>query len=207
MTNRIAVSRPLKIANALTGFVWWLGCGASVLLTVGLLASLWGAPFQIGSSLTVDIKARTGDPWALTSAAPVELDDVRGQLRLRDAGRNLQSVIDACNIAGLLVACYGVYLFRGLLKDVIAQEIFTERNTSRLSKLGWLSIAAAFVSPQLDRWLTWAMLDQVRSDAFLFSRASTPSSGYLFMMGILTLVLAEIWRYGLELQRDRDATV
>jgi hypothetical protein len=211
MSLAVAVSRPLKIAKFFTDLTWWLGVVGSVVLTLGFLSSFFGVAFSLSAPVRVEVKAKSADLWSLTApnstdGAEPRLDEVHGQLKLRGAPRNVQWIITTSSIAAVLVAMYGLYLFRSLLKDVINRDIFTDRNAARLSRLGWLMIVVAFVGPVWNGWLGSLILDYVGNERFVLQPDSSATGGFLFM-GILTLVLAEIWRYGVELQHDRDETV
>jgi hypothetical protein len=85
--------------------------------------------------------------------------------------------------------------------------VFTSANADRLSKLGWLAIGVAVLAPPLQYWRSWIVLRRLDLDAVSLSPARPEWFDGSVAYGLLLLVLASAWRYGVELQRDRDLTV
>jgi hypothetical protein len=103
-------------------------------------------------------------------------------------------------------AGFGVHLVRSFLADVLATDVFTTRNAKRLSNLGWLVIALCIAGPQLEHLRAWWILKSTPLSGGSLSPASSDYGG-LWLVGVLTLVLAAAWRYGAALQQERDLTV
>lgn len=100
-------------------------------------------------------------------------------------------------------ALVGLLWLRGFLTDVLAGDVFTAKNAQRLSRIGWLLIAVAVlrVVPFL-----------VSGFGFFTPMAVFPTLFGLLVntwlvSGLLVLVIAAAWRYGIELQNERDLTV
>lgn len=89
----------------------------------------------------------------------------------------------------------GLLWLRAFLRDVIAGDVFTIANSTRLYRIGWLMIAAA-----LAKVLALTFTSGVGR---LVTGVAQPD----LLSGLLVLVLASAWRYGSELQNDRDLTV
>lgn len=90
----------------------------------------------------------------------------------------------------------GLFWLRAFLTDVLADKVFTAENSRRLYRIGWLMIAGAAAK-------TVAMAVASRGVAPVVFGFLQPS----FLSGLLVLVLASAWRYGSELQNERDLTV
>jgi hypothetical protein len=112
-------------------------------------------------------------------------------------------------VAMVLAILSMVYLVRAFLSSVIAGEVFTARNARRLSVLGWLLVAVGVAGPQLQRVRAAVILSHIRELGGVGARlsAADPEGGAIWLLGALVLVLAAAWRYGSELQMERDLTV
>jgi hypothetical protein len=223
--------RATRIAKVFMDLTWWLGLGLLIVLSCTLLAAPWlegsgvvagfdwnafhleggqGPPrIGVGVSVTTD-SASTA--LSLTSTDTIQAAnpvlerkaDTRLEFRTRRWG-----FLYATNwmlmplFAAILV---GVHLLRSFLADVLKAEVFTTRNAKRLSTLGWLIIALAVANPQLERWRSWMILERIQLRGASLSPADPEGTG-LWFVGVLVLVLAAAWRYGAELQEERDLTV
>ena len=90
----------------------------------------------------------------------------------------------------------GLFWLRDFLNDVLRDKVFTVENSKRLYKIAWLMIGAAIVK-------SIAMAVAARGVAPLVFGFLQPG----VLSGLLILVLASAWRYGSELQNERDLTV
>ena len=90
----------------------------------------------------------------------------------------------------------GLASLRAFLSDVLAGHVFTPRNSARLYRIAWLMIGAAAVKVLLVAITTRAVV-------VLVLGLAQP----MLLAGLLVLVLASAWRYGSELQNERDLTV
>jgi hypothetical protein len=90
----------------------------------------------------------------------------------------------------------GLVWLKAFLTDVLADRVFTAQNSRRLYRIGWLIIGGAVAK-------SIAMAVASGGVAPLVFGFLQPS----LLSGLLVLVLASAWRYGSELQNERDLTV
>lgn len=95
-----------------------------------------------------------------------------------------------------LMAVAGLLWLRAFLGDVLQGRVFTALNAARLYRIAWLLIVAALAKLVLS-------LTASRAVVVLLLGLLQPT----LLAGLLILVLASAWRYGSELQQDRDFTV
>lgn len=99
---------------------------------------------------------------------------------------------------GVVIA--GLLLLRAFLRDVLAGHVFTVINARRLARIGWLMIG-------------YAVAKFLPAIAGLVMGGSGVASLMFVLLqpvvvnGLLVLVIASVWRYGTELQAERDLTV
>jgi hypothetical protein len=114
---------------------------------------------------------------------------------------------NALSVARVLATLGMVFLLRAFLSAVISEEVFTARNAHRLSMLGWLLVAVAIASPQLERLRAALIMSQIRlSVGAQLSHASVDGNA-IWVLGVLVLVIAAAWRHGADLQMERELTV
>jgi hypothetical protein len=205
--------RVTRIAKTLLDTGWWLLIVAAVVALA--LTFLWpvftaGDPFW-GTRVTVSIPddaAREllplASPDTLIARDP-GFADVDAVLRFELSGFGsilLEWIVGLPFLAALL---YGLYLARSFLADVLATKVFSTLNAERLSRLGWLLIGAGLALPILDFLHAAFLVRRAGVEGVPFS-IGIGSTGTV-LPGLLILVLAGAWRYGAELQKDRDLVV
>jgi hypothetical protein len=213
METTLPGRRATRIAKLLLDAGWWLLIVAAVLaLALTLLWPVftagdlfWGT--RVNVSIPDDAARELlplATPDTLIAREP-ELTAVDAVLRFEMSGPRsilLEWIVALPFLAALL---YGLYLARSLLADVLAAKVFSTLNADRLSRLGWLLIGAGVALPILD----------FLHGAFLVRRAGVEGVPFSIgigsmgtvLPGLLVLVLAGAWRYGAELQKDRDLVV
>jgi hypothetical protein len=223
--------RAARIAKVVIDVSWWLGLGLSVvLLTVflaapllhrsGFLAHFEWNEFHVddGDGLPrIVLKVSTsGDPAlpsrSVTSPDTIGVSDpeltraVDTRLEFGTRRWGFFYVVNAMILPFFGAMLLGVHLLRSFLADVLASDVFTARNAKRLSILGWLLIALGVAGPQLEYWRSWIILRWIELNGADLAPASSEGNG-IWLVGVVVLVLAAAWRYGAELQQDRDLTV
>lgn len=215
--QRISGRRVTRVAKLATDGMWWL----SLIVTVLVVGWLILSPVVMGRTSVAPIVAahvsleREGplDAMPLGSAASTDrisqpvLTETRAELQVHTRDWSFQLLTSLMVLPGLAVVLLGLHLVRRVLRDVLDGYAFTVGNARRLSWLGWLLVVSGVAGPILEYWRTWWIL----KSAQLSGPALTPdvgtSSWGLIIPGVLMLVLSAAWRYGAELQRERDLTV
>lgn len=228
MRSHFESSAALDVSRTVVEITWWLTL-AGVLLLAG--ASSWRVASGSGSCLPILASAearvsgvpltqlRGDDPAGMvrqrtldgSSADParfgvsdVSVDDVRATVTYRP-GPMLSALALAPAVFFATLWLLGLHHLRRLLRDVREGTIFTLGNARRISQLGLLILASA-VSLPLFRFLQGVILSRGFTSETIHFVVETPPVEIVFL-GLFTLVLSQIWRYGVELQGERDLTV
>lgn len=170
-----------------------------------------------GSETRIEPKQSDGDP------APVGIEEERGELKvdllsLDGAGR--LAVWQTLLPSKLLLAVFGWVLF-GLLRNICANigrgEIFTSRNVTMVETLGVVMIAYNLGCSGVEWWARQAMGGYIQAHfALVTPRVTELATGRLFdletsppslLIGVLVLLMAEVFRQGLALKTENDLTV
>ena len=112
------------------------------------------------------------------------------------------------------LALVAIWWLRAFLRDVLADRVFTILNARRLRRIGWLLIATALIKPLMVFIVPGVFSGGRLQMAALFFELqfmvpvllALLTDSYL-LAGVLLLVIGSAWRYGSELQQDRDYTV
>jgi hypothetical protein len=216
MALDLAGRRATRVAKIALDLMWWAGLALSGIATLLFLLSplvIRDSGFRLGVGVPVSVAAGSGSTVRpLTSADTMRVSQpvleaeprTRLEFHTRDWGFfALAHVIYLPLIAAALAA--GL-LLRRMLADVLSADVFTARNAARLWRVGWLVILLSIAAPALERWRASLILGRTRLSGASLSPSDWDGSG-LWFMGVLFLVLASAWRYGVELQQDRDLTV
>jgi hypothetical protein len=202
------------LAKSVVDVAWWLAlAGSAVILAMVLF---WPLTTREGLDPTVhvqvsipdDVARRLLSGFGTPTSGRVEvedLEDLKGSLELRPLGWWMVLLGGLAAVPGIAAGLLGLHLLRSFLRDVLAAEVFTAANARRLSSLGWLMVIAGVALP----------LIEFGYSLFLVRNAGIPDlpGGVgirkfdLIVPGLLVLVVAAAWRYGVELRRDHDLTV
>lgn len=218
MTEGMPGWRITRLAKVLADVIWWLAVGAAVLLVVFVLT--WPLTTREGLDPSVHVHvsvpdgtggrewmSRTAQDPAGSSAAleVADLDGLEGELELRYLEWWVVWVGGFFAVPVLAAGLFGLHLLRSFLKDVLSKDVFTAENAGRLTRLGWLLVVAGVVLPILEFAHT---LFLVRQAGLSGTPVGIGIGGFPAVIpGLLVLVMAAAWRYGVELQREHDLTV
>ena len=206
--------RATWIAKIALDVMWWAGLVLAPILGLGILLSpvlARDAGLQLGVGVPVAIGEDVFDAVRLASADTMVAARAVVEAETRQLDFDTRSawffVLAHVTFVPMLAASLaGVRLLRLLLADVLAGSVFTLRNAARLSGVGWLAIVLSIAGPLHDRWRSGLILGRLRLSGATIGPADGGGNG-LWLMGVLLLVVASVWRYGAELQEERDLTV
>jgi Protein of unknown function (DUF2975) len=213
----VAGTTATRLAKAATDLLWWVALAFSVILVILFLLSPVLLKNDSGVN-TVAVQVSFGDPAHRT--VPLDSPDTPRAsdvvLTERDTTHHLEFhttdwalfvMVNWVFLPLLTALLFGVHLLRSFLADVLAADVFTRRNAGRLSRLGWLAIGLGIAGPALEYWRSSIVLARTQLETFALTPATPEWEEGSVLSGLLLLVLASAWRYGAELQQERDLTV
>lgn len=113
------------------------------------------------------------------------------------------------NLAKLVTAIgltYVFYLLRLVLQAILQEETFTAKNTERIRRIGYLVLLIGFLRPTVEYIAASVVLKQLTIIEPVLSLPS-PFKVEVILGSLLILVLAQVWSYGLELEREQALTI
>lgn len=208
--------RVLRFVKVILDILFWLIAGVVVFLLLWTILSpiiQRAADITLSSSVPVAI-GQGGEPRLEVVIADAELqgigysyiNEAQGTLRLETTDWYL---IFVSNLSRLFTAgglAYLVYLLRSIVIAVQQGKIFTSENVSRFRRLGYLVLIVALVRAVLEYV---AAYEYFRHLTILSPPLSLPSpfDAGVILASLLILSLAQVWSYGLELEREQALTI
>jgi hypothetical protein len=100
---------------------------------------------------------------------------------------------------------YSFYLLRAVLKDISQGNPFSTKNTVRIRRIGTMVLLLGFIRPAIEYFAAKEIMRGLYIEPPLSLPA--PFNVEFILFGLLILLLAQIWSYGLELKRDQELTI
>jgi len=212
-TKNLRLARIVKtLLDVLYGFAIFAGAGLIIWLAVAPIvlnqSQGWGTasvPVTIGvgeaPQFNVDFTRSTEDE--INAAYVVEAE---GTLQLETRSFLLILIANAAKIVGLIGLGYFLYLLRGVVKSILEGEPFAEENTGRIRKLGYALLVVSILWPFLQYLAASEILRRLPNIDPALNPGPTFDAGVI-LISLLILLLAHVWSYGLEIERDRELTI
>jgi hypothetical protein len=188
---------------ACIGLVLWIALSPVVLSAFDIRGTA-SIPVLIGSGEEPTLEVVVNNS-AKSKIQASYIADAKGLLRLET--RNLLFLFTA-NAAKLLVGVFLAYIFnllRSILQNIIDGDPFSPNNVQRLRRLGYAILIICFLRPSVEYIAANEILNQLKTKPIL-----NPGSTFrveTLLTSLLIILLAYIWNYALELERDRALTV
>ena len=205
-----------RIVKIILDIIFWLligVCGFLVLWTAFSPLILRVSDITITSSVPVAIGA--GDEPRFEVEVPgaeakgiqaAYVEGAQGTLRLETTD---WYIIFISNLGKLLIALglvYVVYLLRSVFQAFLQGEIFTQENALQIRRIGYSVLIVGFVQASAEYFAAREVLRQLMIVNPPLSLPS-PFEAVVILASLLILDLAQIWSYGLELERERALTI
>ena len=209
--------RATRLAKIGIDLVWWVALVfggllailfvlSPVLLTNGSGLNKVGVEVSISNSGIRTTPLSSADA-GLASDIVLEDRNPTRRLEFRTTQWRWFLMINWAILPAIATLLFGTNLLRSFLADVLEARVFTATNATRLSNFGWLVIAMGIAEPLLNRWRSWMVLSRLEPTGPALVPAQLDWNTGSLTLGVLLLVLASAWRYGAELQQERDLTV
>lgn len=212
-TSNIRLIRWVKVGlDVLFGGVVIASCILVLLTaTAPLLANRFGTPLTVSIPVTVgagdtpqfDVSF-AGSSSAVIQAAVVE--EAQGTLRLETKNLPLIAVANLAKLLTGLGFAYVLWLLRGIVQKVQDGDPFAEENGRRIRRLGFAVLGVGILVPVVQYLASLEILSWLSAPVPLI-RPGPLFDNQVILISLLILVLAHIWSYGLELERERSLTV
>ncbi|MFC1619859.1 DUF2975 domain-containing protein [Candidatus Neomarinimicrobiota bacterium] len=200
------------VAGVLLAFIWYAGIAAAVALTVYELAINSEGP-EVGYPVRFKIEEQGVLPFNDELVFEVEINRAEGELRIKDAlpwGLKLYS--QAVVLLGMAISLGIVFCLRRIVGTLKTGSPFIVENARRLR---WIAVLIIGLGVS-ERFFTWTYYRLFTSKIELAGidphmlKLNDLTFGMpwdFLTAGILVLLLAEVFRMGVELQDEQRLTV
>jgi hypothetical protein len=205
-----------RTVKVILDILFWLLVGATVFLVLWIIFSpmiLQVSDIVITSSVPVAIG--TGDEprfEVVVAGAQAQgirnafVEEAQGTLRLETTDWYLIFVSNLGKLVVALGMLYVIYLLRSLFKAILRDEIFTQENAVLIRRIGFAVLIVGFMKAAAEYFAALEVLRQLTITSPPLSLPS-PFEAVIILASLLILVLAQVWSYGLELEREQALTI
>ena len=184
--------------------VLWIALSPLVLnvIDVPITASVPVA-IGVGDEPQFEVKVAGAEAKGVQAAY---VEEAQGTLRLETTD---WVIILVSNLAKLLTAIgltYVVYLLRSVLQAILQGDPFTTENTVRIRRIGYMVLLVGFLKAAVEYFAAREILNQLMVVDPPLSLPS-PFEAEVILASLLILVLAQVWSYGLDLEREKALTI
>ena len=206
----------IRSVKFLVDLLFWLLVGAGLFLVLWSALAPWLLKTEnivLSASVPVAIglgdEPRIGVEVAGSAAKGINaayVEQAQGTLRLE---MTTWYYILISNLAKLITAvglAYVFHLLGAILKSTLDGDPFSPENCTLVRRVGIWVLVVALLRAAVDYFAASAILNWLAITSPPLSPPS-PFNAEVILFSLLILVLAQVWGYGLELERDRALTI
>ena len=171
--------------------------GVNIPLTASVLVGIGSIEEQ-----RFDVQIANAGPKGINNAF---VDQAQGNLRLETFNWNYIFLSYFGKLLISLGLTYSFYLLRAVLIDIIRGDPFSSENIFRIRQIGYMVLLLGFLRPAVEYIAANQVIKGLQTSPPLTLPA--PFNAEFILFSLLILLLAQVWSYGFELQRDQELTV
>lgn len=212
-TKNLRLARFLKVLMdilfglmifAIVALVLWVALSPVIFNQAEFIGSA-SIPVRIGMGSEPQFEvAFNGTPGERIGTAHVE--EAEGTLFLETDSLFVIAIANAAKLIFAIGLAYVFYLMRGILKSIDEGDPFTFETRQRIRRLGYAVLAVSLLGPGAQWLAAMEILNQLPKTVPELMPGPTYNSEVI-LVSLLILLLAHVWSYGLDLERERELTV
>ncbi|NIS80200.1 MAG: hypothetical protein GTO14_08315 [Anaerolineales bacterium] len=134
------------------------------------------------------------------------VEEAEGTLRLETTNFILVLMANAAKLISGIGLAYVFYLLRAVVQATLDGNPFAAENGPRLRRLGYVVLLVGFLNPLVQYIAASEVLNRLPVALPALNPGPTLNAE-IILVSLLILILAHIWSYGLELERDKALTI
>ena len=208
--------RLVLFVKKLFDVIYWLLIGACVFLVLWIALS----PFiftsgenPISASVPVAIGSGEEPQFEVTFSGAADegirgafVEEAQGVLRLETTRWPFVLIANLAKLLTGIGLAYFFHLLRSVLQAIISGDPFGPQTGARIRRIGYLVLGLGFLIPTIEYIAANEILNQLPAAQPALSLPS-PFNAEVILVSLLILILAQVWSYGLELERDQALTI
>ena len=189
---------------ACVALVLWIALSPVIFNQTGILGTA-SVPVTIGAGDELQFEVSfTGSTQNTIQAAFVE--DAQGTLRLETSSFFLIFIANAAKLVTGIGLAYVFYLLRIIVQAILDGNPFAPENAPLIRRIGYSVLALGILQPTVGFLAGAEILNQLPVTSPILN-PGIPFDAEVILATLLILLLAHIWSYGLELERDQELTI
>ena len=136
----------------------------------------------------------------------IYIEEGEGTLFIETNSMYLIAVANAAKLVFALGLFYVFHLMRKIMKSIDEGDPFTADTGLRIRRLGYAVLAVSFIGPGAESMAAVEILNRLPMTTPELLAGPTYNAEVI-LASLLILLLAHIWSYGLDLERERALTV
>jgi hypothetical protein len=207
--------RLARFVKILLNFVYGLLVIVCILLALWMAISSLILKYDIPgtASIPVSIGSRSEPQFEVTFHG-TENDEIRyayvgeaqGVLRLETTSGILVFISNVAMLVTCIGLAYVFHLLRTVLQAIIEGKPFMAENAIRIRRIGYLVLLLGFLQPAVEYFAASQILSRLPAVEPTLSLPS-PFKAEVILASLLILILAQVWSYGMDLERDQALTI
>ena len=135
------------------------------------------------------------------------VEEAKGTLRLETDSPLLILIANGAKLFVALGLAYIFYLLRKVMQSILDGDPFAARNSQLIRRLGYAVLLVGFVGSILEGLAAWHILKRLPATMPVLQAGTTFDARLILGTATFIFLLAQIWGYGLELERERALTI
>ncbi|MGB2963861.1 MAG: hypothetical protein WBB69_07740 [Anaerolineales bacterium] len=189
----------------IAGLVVWMALSPILANRTDSLATA-SVPVTLGSgdSSSLEITFQDHAGYVINNAA---VEEVRGMLRVETKNPLLILIANGAKLVVAAGLAYIFYLLRKVVQSFLDGDPFAASNIQHIRRLGYAVLLVGFGGGIIEGLAAWEILRLLPETIPALQAKATFDSRLVLGTSLFIFLLAQIWRYGLELERDRALTI
>lgn len=208
--------RLIHFVRALINVIYNLLIGGCALLVIWMvIAPIILNQTDIMGTASIEVILGSGDEpqYDVAFRSPVRdeihaafVEEAEGTLRLETTSSLLIVIANVAKLLAGISLAYVFYLLRTIVGDIVEREPFGATTGRRIRWLGYVVLLVGIFYPAVQYLAAREILNRLPAAVPPLNPGPTFDS-QVILISLLILLLAHVWSYGLELERDRALTV
>ena len=189
---------------ACVALVLWVAISPAIINQVGVPGTA-SVPVTLGMGDVPQFEVSfDGSDQDLIHMAAVE--EAEGTLRLETSSFYLNFIANAAKLVTGIGLVYVFSLLRKVVQTILDGDPFAPDNAPLIRRIGYGVLALGLLSPLAGYIAAAEILKHLPSAAPLLNPGK-PFDSEVLLVTLLILLIAHIWSYGLDLERDQELTI
>ena len=134
------------------------------------------------------------------------VEEAYGTLRLETSSFYLIFIANAAKLVTGIGLIYVIYQLRKVVQTILDGDPFAPENAPRIRRIGYWILALGFLHPFVGYIAAAEIINHLPTASPVLNPGK-PFASEVLLTTLLILLLAHIWSYGLELERDQELTI